>query len=63
MRLDAEAYQLIKENNDMLKRICRWLDKIESDEYKMNEDLKNLAINLIADLSTNNMSNRTNIQR
>lgn len=63
MSFDVEAYRLIKENNEMLKRICRWLDKIESDEYRMGEDIKSLAINIMADLGANNMSKRTNLQR
>lgn len=43
-----ELLRLTRENNAMLKRICAWLDKIESDDYKMNEDLKQFAINLSA---------------
>lgn len=43
-----EVKTLLKENNEMLKKICAWIDKHESAEYQTNEDMKNMMINLIA---------------
>lgn len=44
-----ELLQLTRENNEMLKRLCAYIDKIESPQYKENEDMKNMLINLVAD--------------
>lgn len=43
-----ELMQLTRENNEMLKRICAYIDKVDSESYRMNEDMKQLAINLSA---------------
>ena len=32
----------------MLKKICDYIDRVDSKQYQANEDLKNMMINLIA---------------
>ena len=49
-----ELIRLTRENNEMLKRVCQWLDKIESPEYQMNEDMKQFAMNVAADVLVDN---------
>lgn len=44
-----ELLRLTRENNEMLKRIVEYIDKVESPQYKENEDMKNMLINLVAD--------------
>ena len=46
--MEQEILTLLRENNEMLKRICVWLDKIESPEYRDNEDFKGFVSNFIA---------------
>lgn len=43
-----ELLRLTRENNEMLKRICAYIDKVDSESYRMNEDMKQFAINLSA---------------
>ena len=43
-----EILYLLTENNRMLKKICDYIDKVESKQYQTNEDFKNMMINLIA---------------
>lgn len=47
-----ELLRLTRENNVMLKRICLWLDKIESPQYRENEDVREFAMNCVANLLT-----------
>lgn len=44
---------LLKENNEMLKEILSILRDLTSKEHNEQEDLKNLAINLIANSLAN----------
>lgn len=32
----------------MLKRVCAWIDKIESNQYRDSEDMKQLCVNVLA---------------
>lgn len=54
--MEQEILELLRENNAMLKRICAWIDKRESNEYRDSEDIKQLCINVLA-----NSLNRGNI--
>ena len=38
----------------MLKRICAYIDKVDSDNYRMNEDMKQFAMNVAADVLVDN---------
>lgn len=46
--LTIEQDILLKENNEMLKKICNYIDKVESKSYQDQEHFKNMLINLIA---------------
>lgn len=45
-----ELLEIAKENNRLLKEILEIMRKISSEEHIQREDMKALAINLIADL-------------
>ena len=45
-----ELLEITKENNRLLKEILEIMLKISSEEHIQREDMKALAINLIADL-------------
>ena len=49
-----ELLELTRENNAMLKRICAYIDKVDSDNYRMNEDMKQFAMNVAADVLVDN---------
>ena len=49
-----ELLRLTRENNVMLKRICAYIDKVDSDNYRMNEDMKQFAMNVAADVLVDN---------
>lgn len=38
----------------MLKRVCAWLDKEESQEYRDGEDFRAFLINMCADIAVDN---------
>lgn len=44
-----ELLRLARENNEMLRRVVAHIDKVESKAYRENEDMRNMAINLMAD--------------
>lgn len=46
-----ELLRLTRENNEMLKRICAWIDKIESPQYRDNEDIKAFVSNFVANVA------------
>lgn len=46
--MEQEILTLLRENNAMLKRICDYIDKVDSESYRINEDMKQFAINLSA---------------
>lgn len=47
-----ELLRLTRENNVMLKRLCAWLDKIESPQYRESEDIREFAQNVLANMIT-----------
>lgn len=47
-----ELLRLTRENNQMLKRICAWLDKTESAEWQTNNDMREFVMNCVANLVT-----------
>ncbi|MDE7345323.1 MAG: hypothetical protein K2N48_01120 [Muribaculaceae bacterium] len=49
-----ELLRLTRENNAMLKRIVAYIDKVDSDNYRMNEDMKQFAMNVAADVLVDN---------
>lgn len=49
-----ELLELTRENNQMLKRVCAYIDKVNSENYRMNEDLKQFAMNVAADILVDN---------
>lgn len=59
---DSEVIGLIIENNAMLKRIVAYIDKVDSQQYRDNEDAKAFFSNVIADLlvDNNQRQNRLN---
>lgn len=46
--MTLEEHLLLQENNKMLKKLCDWVDKHDSNSYQNNEDFKNFIINLVA---------------
>lgn len=57
-----ELLRLTRENKEMLKRICVYIDKVDSTSYRDNEDAKQMILNIIADLlvDNNQRQQRTN---
>lgn len=47
-----ELLELTRENNRMLKRLCAYLDMIESPQYCDQRDMKEFAMNMAANLLT-----------
>lgn len=45
-----ELLEIVKENNRLLKEILAIMQEISSEEHIQREDMKALAINLVADL-------------
>nr|DAI45629.1 MAG TPA: hypothetical protein [Bacteriophage sp.] len=45
-----ELLEITKENNRLLKKILSIMQEISSEEHIQREDMKALAINLVADL-------------
>ena len=52
--MEAEMLTLLRENNAMLKRICAYVDKVDSEDYRLNEDMKAFFSNVAADLLVDN---------
>lgn len=52
-----ELLELTRENNAMLKRICAWLDKIESKSYREGEDMRGFVQNVAANMLTERIVN------
>lgn len=50
--MEKEILELLRENNAMLKRVCAWLDKVESGDYRDSEDMKQFAMNCVANMMT-----------
>lgn len=49
-----ELLRLARENNEMLKRIVAYVEKVDSDSYRDNEDAKAFFSNVLADLLVDN---------
>lgn len=45
-----ELLEIVKKNNRLLKEILAIMQEISSEEHIQKEDMKTLAINLVADL-------------
>lgn len=45
---------------DKLDRVLAWIDRMESPARRDNEDMRNFAINLIADIAVDRFGNRNN---
>lgn len=50
--MESEILELLRENNVMLKRVCAWLDKVESNQYRDSEDMKQFVMNYVANMIT-----------
>ena len=50
INLTKELIQLTKDNNEMLKKISEYIDRVQSMEYQITEEQKNLLTNLIANM-------------
>lgn len=55
-----ELIEIAKENNRLLKEILAIMREISSPEHIQQEDMKALAINLVADLLVEFKSNQLN---
>lgn len=49
-----ELLDLARQNNAMLKRICTYIDKVESQQYRDGEDFRAFLINMCADIAVDN---------
>lgn len=58
-----ELLRLTRENNEMLKRICTWLDKTESAEWQTNNDMKEFVMNCVANLVTQQRTDNSDNQK
>ena len=53
INLVEELIQVVKSNNEMLIKISTYVDKVQSSEYKITEEQKNLLTNLVANFLIN----------
>ena len=53
--MNDEMMRLLRENNAMLKNIISYISSIQSNEYRMNEDMRAFSINICADVFVENM--------
>lgn len=53
--MNDEMMRLLRENNAMLKSIIGYISSIQSNEYRMNEDMRAFSINVCADVFVENM--------
>ena len=51
--MGIEELMLLRENNRMLKKICDYIDKVESKEYQLEQQFNNMLINVVANATTN----------
>lgn len=58
-----ELIRLTRENNEMLKRICAWLDKTESAEWQTNNDMREFVMNCVANLVTQQRMDNSDNQK
>ena len=50
INLTTELLQLTKANNEMLMKISAYINRVQSAEYQITEEQKNLLTNLIANM-------------
>ena len=50
INLTTELLQLTKANNEMLMKISAYINRVQSTEYQITEEQKNLLTNLIANM-------------
>lgn len=50
---ESEILRLTRENNEMLKKVCAFIDRVESNDYQNQEEMRNLFTNLLANLMFN----------
>lgn len=55
-----EDRQLLLEIHQMLCRICRYLDKVESEEYRNMEDQRAFNVNVAADMYVDKLNELKN---
>ena len=55
-----EDRQLLLEIRQMLCRICRYLDKVESEEYRNMEDQRAFNVNVDADMYVDKLNELKN---
>lgn len=48
--MDEQIFNLLQENNAMLKEILALLRKFDSEEYQSQEDMRQFCINVSADI-------------
>lgn len=48
--MNEEDRRLLRENNEMLKKVCGFIDYIMSSKHQMDEEQRNLMTNLFANL-------------
>lgn len=46
--MNEEDRRLLRENNEMLKQICAFIDYFMSSKHQMNEEQRNLMTNILA---------------
>lgn len=52
-----ELLRLTRENNEMLKRVCGWIEKVESQSYREGEDMRGFVQNVVANMLTERIVN------
>lgn len=55
-----ELLELTRENNRMLKRIVRYIDMVESPQYRDEEDKKQFFFNLLANVASEHRGQNNN---
>lgn len=53
--MDEEGKRLLRENNEMLKELLEWKRKVDSENYKVEQDLKDLCIDVVGNLMSFNL--------
>lgn len=53
--MDEEDKRLIRENNEMLKELLEWKRRVDSEDYKLEQDLKDLCIDVVGNLISFNL--------
>lgn len=51
--MNSEILRLLKENNELLKYIVKYIEKVDSPQHKDYEDVKDFITNLVANMYIN----------